>query len=225
MFYLRKTDGIFRSEEEVQAHINSTGKVIQPNAKPGDIRYVDFDDNGEINDADRQIVGNPWPKFDLGLVLNLEYKNFDLSTLWYGSFGQKVYNGSRAAVERFDDNSNYFVFEEGSEPFQENPNSDFPRLLYGDDRNSRGDTDRWLENGSYFRLRNVTLGYNFPKTLTERVKLNSARIYVTGQNLLTFTKYTGLDPDFTAPDIWRRGHDEVRYPNARTFLVGLQFNF
>lgn len=225
MFYLRKTDGLFRSEEEVLAHVNSTGKVIQPNAKPGDIRYVDFDDNGEINDADRQIVGNPWPKFDLGLVLNLEYKNFDLSTLWYGSFGQKVYNGSRAAVERFDDNSNYFVFEEGSEPFQENPNSDFPRLLYGDDRNSRGDTDRWLENGSYFRLRNVTLGYNFPKTLTERVKLNSARIYVTGQNLLTFTKYTGLDPDFTAPDIWRRGHDEVRYPNAKTFLVGLQFNF
>lgn len=225
MFFLRKTDGIFRSDEEVLAHVNSQGTIIQPNAKPGDIRYVDFDDNGQINDADRQIVGNPWPKFDLGLVLNLEYKNFDLSTLWYGSFGQDVYNGSRSAVERFDDNSNYFVFEKGREPYQENPNSDFPRLLYGDDRNSRGDTDRWLEKGSYFRLRNVTLGYNVPKTVAEKIHLTNARIYVTGQNLLTFTKYNGLDPDFTAPDIWRRGHDEVRYPNARTFLVGVQFNF
>ena len=225
MFFLRKTDGIFRSEEEVLNHVNSQGKIIQPNAKPGDIRYVDADDNGEINDADRQIVGNPWPKFDLGLVINLEYKNFDLSTIWYGSFGQEVYNGSRSTVERFDDNSNYFAFEKGSEPYQENPNSDFPRILYGDDRNARGDTDRWLEDGSYFRLRNVTLGYNIPKGFAERILLSNARIYVTGQNLLTFTKYDGLDPDFTAPDIWRRGHDEVRYPNAKTFLVGVQFNF
>jgi TonB-linked SusC/RagA family outer membrane protein len=225
MFYLRKTNGIFRSNEEVLAHVNSQGKVIQPNAKPGDIRYVDFDDNGEINDADRQITGNPWPRFDLGLVINLEYKNFDLSTLWYGSFGQKVYNGARSTVERFDDNSNYFAFEKGSEPYQENPNSDFPRILYGDDRNSRGDTDRWLENGSYFRLRNVTLGYNLPKTLSQRIRLTDARIYVTAQNLLTFTKYKGLDPDFTAPEFWRRGHDEIRYPNAKTFLVGVQFSF
>ena len=109
--------------------------------------------------------------------------------------------------------------------YQENPNSNFPRILYGDDRNARGDTDRWLEDGSYFRLRNVTLGYNVPKGFSERIRLSNARIFVTGQNLLTFTNYSGLDPDFTAPDIWRRGHDEVRYPNAKTFLVGLQFNF
>jgi TonB-dependent starch-binding outer membrane protein SusC len=224
MFYLRKTDGLFRSEEDVLNHVNSQGKVIQPNAKPGDIRYVDFDDNGEINDADRQIVGNPWPKFDLGLITNFEYKNFDLSLIWYGAFGQDVYNGSRAAVERFDDNSNYFAFDD-EKPYQEDPNSGFPRLLYGDDRNARGDIDRWLEDGSYFRLRNVTLGYNFPQPLAQRLHVNSARVFVTGQNLATFTKYKGLDPDFTAPDLWRRGHDEVRYPNARSFLVGLQFNF
>ncbi|MBL0739994.1 TonB-dependent receptor [Chryseolinea sp. Jin1] len=225
MFYLRKTDGIFRSEEEVLAHTNSKGVVIQPNAKPGDIRYVDFDDDGQINDGDRQITGNPWPTFDLGLVVNLEYRNFDLSTIWYGAFGQTVYNGSRSTVERFDDNSNYFAFKKGSEPYQENPNSGFPRILYGDDRNARGDTDRWLESGSYFRMRNITLGYNIPKDFAQRIHLNNARVYVTGQNLVTFSGYSGLDPDFTAPDIWRRGHDEVRYPNARTYLVGLQFNF
>ncbi|MBT1696096.1 TonB-dependent receptor [Fulvivirgaceae bacterium PWU4] len=224
MFYLRETNGLFRSAEDVLNHVNSQGKVIQPNAKPGDIRYVDFDDNGEINDADRHIVGNPWPTFDLGLITNFEYKNFDLSLIWYGAFGQDVYNGSRAAVERFDDNSNYFAFKD-QKPYQEDPNSNFPRLLYGDDRNARGDTDRWLEDGSYFRMRNVTLGYNLPRAFAERVHLNTARVFVTGQNLVTFTGYTGLDPDFTAPDLWRRGHDEVRYPNARTFLVGLQFNF
>jgi TonB-linked SusC/RagA family outer membrane protein len=223
MFYLRKTDGLFRSQEDVLNHVNSDGMVIQPNAKPGDIRYVDYDDNGTINDADRQIVGNPWPTFDLGLITNFEYRNFDLAMTWYGAFGQDVYNGSRSAVERFDDNSNYFAFE--GKPYQEDPNSDFPRLLYGDDRNARGDIDRWLEDGSYFRMRNITLGYNIPKAVAERAHLNNVRFYLTGQNLVTFTKYSGLDPDFTSPNLYRRGHDEVRYPNARTFLVGLQFSF
>lgn len=225
MFYLRKTDGIFRSAQEVQDHKSSSGVVIQPNAKPGDIRYVDFNDDGQINEGDRQIVGNPWPEFDLGLNFNMNYKGIDFSMMWYGAFGQDVYNGPRSTAERFDDNSNYFNFREGHEPYQENPNSDFPRLLYGDDRNSRGDIDRWLEDGSYFKLRNVTLGYTLPKNLLQAAKFEELRVYVTGQNLVTFTKYLGLDPDFTAPDLWRRGHDEVRYPNARTVSLGLQFRF
>ncbi|NJO69465.1 MAG: SusC/RagA family TonB-linked outer membrane protein, partial [Bacteroidetes bacterium] len=225
MFYLRKTDGLFRSEQEVQNHKNSSGIVIQPNAKPGDIRYADANDDGQINDADRQIVGNPWPEFDLGLNFNLNYRSFDFSMMWYGAFGQDIYNGPRSTAERFDDNSNYLNFRSGHEPYQENPNSDFPRILYGDDRNSRGDIDRWLEKGSYFKLRNLTLGYTLPKKLTERAKMSEFRVYLTGQNLLTLTKYRGLDPDFTAPDLWRRGHDEVRYPNARSVSVGLQFKF
>jgi TonB-linked SusC/RagA family outer membrane protein len=225
MFYLRKTDGLFRSAQDVQNHKNSSGLVIQPNAKPGDIRYVDFNDDGQINDADRQIVGNPWPVCDLGLNISMAYKGIDFSMMWYGAFGQDVYNGPRSTAERFDDNSNYFTFREGNEPYQENPNSDFPRLLYGDDRNSRGDTDRWLEDGSYFKLRNVTLGYTLPKRIMQAAKFEEMRVYVTGQNLLTFTKYLGLDPDFTAPDLWRRGHDEVRYPNARSISLGIQFKF
>lgn len=225
MFYLRKTDGLFRSEQDVLNHKSSSGIVIQPNAKPGDIRYVDFNDDGQINEADRQIVGNPWPVCDLGLNFNMSYKGIDFSMMWYGAFGQDVYNGPRSTAERFDDNSNYFTFRKGHEPYQENPNSDFPRLLYGDDRNSRGDIDRWLEDGSYFKLRNVTLGYTLPKKLLQAAKFEELRVYLTGQNLVTFTKYLGLDPDFTAPDLWRRGHDEVRYPNARAVSLGLQFKF
>jgi TonB-dependent starch-binding outer membrane protein SusC len=221
-FYLIKTAGLFQNDQDVLNHKNSKGVVIQPDAKPGDIRYVDYNDDGQINGSDRQFVGSPWAKFEMGANINISYKNFDLGIYGFGSFGSKIFNGPRSVMDRFDDNSNYRT---GIRPWTpENPNTDFPRIIYADQRNSRGDQDRWLEDGSYFKIRQLSLSYNVPKKYLLNF-FEQARFTITGQNLFTFTKYTGLDPEFIAPEIFRRGHDDAAYPNPRTFTIGAQITF
>ncbi|MDR2805305.1 MAG: hypothetical protein LBB85_06635 [Dysgonamonadaceae bacterium] len=125
----------------------------------------------------------------------------------------------------FADNSNYIRFEAGHEPYQENPNSDFPRIIYNDVRNTRGDTDYFLENGSYFRMKTIQVGYTFKKSILSYAGINSLRVYVSGNNLLTITGYKGLDPDFQNGDIWDKGTDNMAFPNPRSIQFGLQLNF
>lgn len=223
MFYLIKSDGIFQTEEEVLAHVNSEGTVIQPNAKPGDLRLVDYDDNGFISEAgDRQIVGSPWPEFEAGLNISASYKNFDISMQGFGAFGQKVWNGLRSLTERFADNSNYM---KGINPWTpENTNTNMPRLLYADDRNVKGVYDIWLEDGSFFKIQQLSVGYNIPmKKLTKYVQ--SARVAVSGQNLHTFTKYRGLDPEFQNGNKLEFGVDGIAYPTPTSYLFSLNVTF
>lgn len=223
MWYLLKTDGIFQSQDEVTNHKNSNGQVIQPNAKPGDIRFVDYNDDGQITNDDKQVVGNPWPKLETGLNLGASYKNFDFTMDWFGSFGAKVFNGPRSAMDGFSDNSNY---RKGIQPWTpENPNTDVPRALYASTLNSRGDIDRWLENGSFFRLKLLSLGYSVPSKLVQKIGFSNARASVSAQNLITFTKYTGLDPEFSNGSIFEKGFDFGAYPNVRTISFGLNFGF
>jgi hypothetical protein len=161
MWYLYKMNGIFQTENEILSYVNSQGKVIQPNAKPGDIMYDDYNDDGIISSEDRQLVGSPWPKLEMGLNLSCAWKGWDLGINGYGRFGQEVWNGSAAAAADFTNNQNNF---NGLMPWtQEHPVKDRPRIVFGDSRNSRGDQDRWLEDGSFFRLSEITLGYNLPE--------------------------------------------------------------
>lgn len=169
-FYLRKTDGIFRTQEEIDNYVTKGNHVPGPNEdkvpagtpimiegkRPqlGDVKYLDLNDDGQITDIDRDYCGSPWAKMQMSLVLNAEWKNFDFSMMWNGQFGNKIYNVSRWQGRLFADNSNYIRFEKGEEPYQVNPNSNTPRIIYGDFRNSR-DADRFLENGSYFRMKNM----------------------------------------------------------------------
>ena len=221
MFYTITTDGIFQNEAEVLAHKNSTGKVIQPNAKPGDIRYNDVNDDGQINNDDREICGNPWPKFEIGLNGQASYKNFDFSFAGFGSFGQDVFNGAASWMGGFSDNTNHLSGYKGWT--KENP-TDNPRVLYADNRNARGDQNRWIEKGSYFKIRQMTLGYTFDIPQIKQV-FDNLRVSVTGQNLITFTKYTGLDPEFKAPDIWVKGHDDAAYPSPKSVVFSLSVQF
>jgi len=224
-FYLLKTDGLFRTQADIDNYVTSDETPILINEKRpqlGDIRYIDTDDNGQINPNDRQIVGSPWADFTLSLNARLNYRDFDLYTMWYGQFGNDVLNGGMRQGRFFSDNSNYIRFEKGQEPYQENPNSDFPRIVYNDTRNTRGNMDFWLEKGSYFRMKTIQLGYTFNTTVTARLKINSLRMYVNGNNLLTFTKYKGLDPDFQNGDIWDRGTDNMAFPNPRSVQFGVQ---
>jgi TonB-linked SusC/RagA family outer membrane protein len=223
MFYLYKMLGIFQSEADVQNHVNSQGKVIQPNALPGDIIYDDYNDDGIISSEDRQIVGNPWPAFEAGLSLSVAYKNFDLSMNGYGRFGYDVRNGSAAATADFTGNQSNF---NGIVPWTpERPVTNFPRIVYGDTRNSRGDQDRWLEDGSFFRISEISIGYTLPKPICAKIGIDNLRLGATLQNLITFTKYSGLDPEFRDSGIFTLASDGCAFPNPRAVLFSLSFTF
>ncbi len=221
-WYLVKTDGLFRSREEVMSHRNSAGQLIQPNAQPGDTRYVDYNDDGMITDADRQHLGSTIPKYQAGMNMLLTYKGIDFQVQMTGSFGHTVYNGPRSGFDRFDDNSNYRADYNPWTP--QNPNGTDPRPIFGDSRNARPDQDRWLENGSYVRIKQIALGYNFPKPLLGKV-FSGARVYVNAQNLVTFTSYSGLDPEFLNTNIWDRTYDGGAFPNPKGFTFGAQLSF
>jgi TonB-dependent starch-binding outer membrane protein SusC len=221
MYYLIQTMGLFQNEQEVQSHTNSAGQVIQPNARPGDIRYLDANDDGRITGDDRVIVGNPWPKFEYGLNIAANWNNLDFRMVGYGAHGFDIFNGPRSLMDRFDDNSAYRA---GVQPWTpENPNTDFPRIIYADDRNSRGDIDRWLEDGSFFKIRQITLGYTIP-TAWFGGYVNRMRISATAQNLITITKYTGLDPEFRAPNLFQRTYDNHRFPTPKAVTFSIQLD-
>lgn len=223
MWYVLQTDGIFQNAQEVANYKNAAGKVIQPTAQPGDIRFKDNNGDGEITNSDKVVVGSPWAKYELGLNFNASYKNFTFNMDWFGSFGSKVFNGPRSVTDSFSDNSNYRA---GIQPWTpQNPNTDVPRAYYGSTINSRGDTDRWLENGSFARLKYIGLSYNVPDKLIKKIGFRNAQISISGQNLITITKYTGLDPEFSNNSIFEKGFDFGAFPNLRMVSFGLQFGF
>ncbi|WP_026309634.1 SusC/RagA family TonB-linked outer membrane protein [Niabella aurantiaca] len=223
MWYVLQTNGLFQSQDEVANYKNAEGKVIQPDAKPGDIRFVDNNGDGQITNDDKAIVGSPWPKLETGLNLGASYKNFEITMDWFGSFGSKVFNGPRSVTDRFDDNSNYRA---GIQPWTpENPNTDMPRVLYASTLNARGDTERWLENGNFFRLKLINLSYRLSDAFVKKIGFEHAQVSVSGQNLLTFTPYSGLDPEFSNTSIFEKGYDFGAYPNVRMVTFGLNFGF
>lgn len=222
-FYLYKMLGIFNSEEDVQAHVNSEGIVIQPDAAPGDIIYDDYDDNGAISSTDRQIVGSPWPKFEAGMSLYANWKGIDVNIMGHGRFGQMIWNGSRATAGDFTQSQNNFVT---LDPWTDtNRNTDQPRIVFGDTRNSRGDQDRWLEDGSFFRISEISFGYTIPDAIIKKVKIDKLRLGISFNNLITFTNYTGLDPDFYDNGIFAISIDSNAYPNTRSVMGSLTIGF
>lgn len=228
-WFVLKTDGIFQSQQEIDAYTNKNGDRIQPWAKPGDIKYLDSDGDGELNtDKDRVYAGSPWADFEVGALFNASYKNFSLNMQWYAVVGNQLYNRPRYQIDRMDQNTN---FRKDASPWTpSNTNTDMPRAAIGaPDQgiqfNVLPQTDRWLESGSYLRLRNIELGYNISKSALTRVGFTNARVFISGQNLLTFTKYTGLDPDITGVNIFERGLDNGQYPALRIISAGVNFGF
>ncbi|HEX2080447.1 MAG TPA: TonB-dependent receptor [Longimicrobium sp.] len=228
-FYLVRTDGIFQSAAEVQAHRSSNGTVIQPNAKPGDVRFVDVNDDGRINDDDREVAGSPIPELEGGLHMNATFRRFNVGLGLRGSYGAEVFNVARYWNERGDENHN---FREGYNPWRpDNTGTDDPRLVFGREGadNARANSDRWLEDGSYLRIQNVVLGYRIPESLTSRFGVSTGegtRVYLNIQNLHTFTSFSNWDPEIRGfDDPLSRGIDDGRiYPNARTVTIGLDLN-
>ncbi|RIA09438.1 TonB-linked SusC/RagA family outer membrane protein [Flavobacteriaceae bacterium MAR_2010_72] len=226
-WYLLKTDGIFQSQAEIDAHALN-GNPIQPFAQPGDIRFVDVNGDGSITDEDRDFSGSsPWPTLQTGLQFGANYKNFDLSMQFVGIFGNEIFNSVRSVLDSYQ-NTN---FRSDINPWTpNNTNTSDPRIgVATNDQglvdNARFSSDRWLENGSYVRLRNIQLGYNFGDSVLEKLKMSSLRIYASGQNVFTITDYSGLDPDVQGNGIMERGVDSGNWPSSRIFSFGINLEF
>jgi TonB-dependent starch-binding outer membrane protein SusC len=235
-FYGFVAEKIFQSESEIyyaDAIDGNSATRYQPNPRPGDIKFKDLNGDGVINDQDRTFIGSPFPDFAYGLSANAAYKGFDLSFLFQGTQGNEVYNAIRFWTEGMQRNFNYDENTLQRWRSEANPgNGSVPRGVQGDfNNNTRGST-RFLEDGSYLRLRNITLGYNFGDVIKGRLgNMTNLRAYVTGTNLLTFTRYTGYDPEVGREDPgnsgnnFTRGLDPGLYPLARSVIFGVQFGF
>jgi len=228
-WYVLKTNGIFQSQAEIDAHKGKTGQVLQPWSKPGDIRYVDVDDNGMLDlDKDRYYAGSPWADFETGLQLNASYKSFSINMQWYAVVGNQLYNRPRYSVDRMDQNTNFR--KDASFWTPQNQSTEWPRAAIGApdqgiQYNVLPQSDRWLESGSYLRLRNLEFAYTFSKASLKNIGFTSSRIFVSGQNLLTITNYKGLDPDIAGVNIFERGLDNGQYPALRIISAGINFGF
>lgn len=222
-FWLIPAEGYFNSVEEVEAY-NKDGVLIQPSAEPGDIKFRDVNDDGTINDEDRIYCGSPFPTFTYALNGNITYKNFDFSLGFQGVAGNKIYNATRQTLEDVTKGTN-FLASCLDYWTPENKDAAHPRLIWTDpNRNTRAESDRYLEDGSYFRLRNVQIGYTLPKSIFKGV-IKSARVYVNAENLFTITSYTGYTPDVNSTNVYSRGFDEFIYPSNRTFMLGVNVTF
>lgn len=218
-FYGFRTAGIFQNQAEIDAYKNSSDGLIQPNARPGDFRWVDTDGNGSIGDNDKQFLGSNIPKYTFGLTLNLDYKNFDFMVFTQGAAGNKIFQGLR----RLDvGNANYQTIALNRWT-GEGTSNDFPRLTNNDTNGNFGKmSDFYLENGDYLRLKLVQLGYTLPTDAVSKIGASKVRFYVTAENLLTLTKYTGYDPEIGGGVF---GIDKGIYPQARTFMLGANLQF
>ena len=213
VFYGYVTDGIFQNQSEVNTH------AVQPGAEPGDIRFRDLNNDGAINDSDRTVIGNPNPSWLFSMNNSLSYKGFELSVFLQGIAGNKIYNANN-----IDNTGMAAAYNQTTDVLKrwqgEGTSNSMPRAVFGDPNQNTRVSDRFVENGSYLRLKNITLSYTFPKQWLQKAQIENARLSLSCENVATITGYSGFDPE-----VGINGIDQNRYPISRTFSLGLNFNF
>lgn len=213
VFYGYVTDGIFQNQSEVNTH------AVQPGAEPGDIRFRDLNNDGVINDSDRTVIGNPNPSWLFSMNNSLSYKGFELSVFLQGIAGNKIYNANN-----IDNTGMAAAYNQTTDVLKrwqgEGTSNSMPRAVFGDPNQNTRVSDRFVENGSYLRLKNITLSYTFPKQWLQKTQIENARLSLSCENVATITGYSGFDPE-----VGINGIDQNRYPISRTFNLGLNFNF
>jgi len=222
-FWGYETDGIIQNEAEVAAYVGGPDNTPYfKDAKPGDVRFVDKNNDGEISDLDKVMLGDPNPDHILGLQLNFDYKGAYLQLTSNGQFGQQV---AMAYHQATGPTSNYSTDIYEQRWHGEGTSNVWPLLSLKSHRNLQYVSDLYIYNADFFRISNVTIGYDLKKLFT-KMPLTEARVYVSGKNLHTFTKYPGMDPEVGyGPDKWASGIDVGLYPSARTYLVGVSLTF
>lgn len=218
-FYGFVTDGIFQNYEEIAKHaIQTAGTDPTTSTAPGDIRFKDLNGDGIINDQDRTNIGNANPNFTYGLTNTVSYKNLELTVFMQGSQGNKVLNFTRWYTEGGVSNGNYSNDVIGRWTGEGTSNS-MPRLILNDPNGNNRVSDRFVEDASYLRMKNIRLAYTLPVKWTGLLKLKRTQFYISAQNLFTITNYSGMDPEVGG------GVDIGFYPQARTFLAGATIEF
>lgn len=216
-FYGYVTDGLFQNRQEIEAHA-----FQNENTAPGDIRFKDLNEDGIINNFDRDYIGNPTPDFTYGINADFEYKGFDVSLFLQGIQGNDIFNG----IVRYDfsyTNRPQSVLNRWTGAGTSNTE---PRVTVNDPNFNARVSDRFVEDGSYIRLKNVQIGYSLPKSIVSKLKIDKFRLYLSAQNLLTITDYSGLDPEIGATQgALDLGIDRGFYPQSRTFLGGVNITF
>ena len=215
-FYGYKTDGIFQNQAEIDAYVNKDGEKLLPNAVPGDVRFVDVNGDGVFNDLDRTDIGNGTPDWTYGLNFSLGWKGLDFSMLWQGTLGNDVFDATRRTDVRMTNLPSYML----NRWTGEGTSTRIPRFVIGDNSSNWQSSDLYVYDGSYLRLKNIQLGYTLPSKLTSKVFIQSLRLYVAAENLFTFTKYHGYDPEISSGGT-SLGIDYGVYPQARTFTFGV----
>jgi hypothetical protein len=220
-FWGYKTMGIFQNEQDIQNYKNKDGQLIQPNARPGDFRWADLNGDGRITDGDldKTFLGSNIPKYTFGFTINMDFRGFDFMAFAQGVAGNKIFQGLR----RLDIISANYSSRAMSRWHGEGTSTDFPRLSNTDpNRNFSRMSDFYLEDGDYLRLKVLQIGYTLPANVFKKIGASRLRVYVTAENLLTLTKYTGYDPEVGGGVF---GIDRGQYPQARGFMGGLQLSF
>ena len=214
-FYGYKTAGVFQNMAEVSAYTNADGGLIMPDAQPGDLRFVDVNGDGKITEDDRTNIGNGTPKWTFGLNIGAEWKGFDLSVFFQGVSGVDVFD----ATYRQDISSGNYPTWMLDRWTGEGTSNRLPILKQGDSKNWVI-SDIYVRDGSYLRLKNLTLGYTLPRTITQKIRIERLRVYGRVENLFTWTKYWGFDPEIGTSST-SLGVDYGVYPQARTWTVGV----
>lgn len=220
-FYGMKTGGIFQSWEEVNAYTNSKGELLQPKAQPGDVRFVDYNKDGVVDDTDRTKIGKGMPDWTYGLTLTADWKGIDLNLFFQGTIGNDVFDfAQRGDIPAM--NRPTWILDrwmgEGSSDY-------IPRMTAQNPNGNWRSSDLYVKNGSYMRLKTAQLGYTLPAIWTRKASIQRLRVYVSAENLLTFTGYDGFDPELASGGYTTIGVDKGIYPQSRTISLGANITF
>ncbi|MBQ5985471.1 MAG: TonB-dependent receptor [Bacteroidales bacterium] len=218
-FFGYKTDGIFQNQAEIDSYVGTSGAKIMPAAVPGDVRFVDVNGDGKISDDDRTFIGNGTPDWTWGVNFSASWRNFDFYMLWQGTVGNDIFDATRR-TDISETNLPAYMLNRWT---GEGTSNKYPRFVRGDSVNWQS-SDLYIQDGTYGRLKNIQLGYTLPERLTRTVFVSSLRLYVSAENLLTMTSYRGYDPEISSGGT-SLGVDYGVYPQARTFLFGINLKF
>jgi TonB-linked SusC/RagA family outer membrane protein len=239
VFYGYIADGIFQTQEEVNAHARqAVNSDPRRSTAPGDIRWRDINEDGVINSEDRAVMGNPWPDYEGGITNNLSFKGFDVTGFIQFSQGNDIFNGIRTYMDRYGSDGDNHTTLAMKRWRPDHPNTTEPRAIWGDPNQNSRTSSRFIEDGSFVRLKNLVVGYRLPigssaasqswgSWIGEKTGLRNARVYVQAQNLITKTKYTGYDPEVNSSgnSSTTRGWDFYALPQPRTITFGFNVGF
>ncbi|WP_102408108.1 TonB-dependent receptor [Parabacteroides bouchesdurhonensis] len=224
-FYGWKTDGLYQNAAEIQNDPNIKNDPRKSSISPGDVRFIDINNDGIIDEKDRTYIGDPNPNVILGLQTQFGYKGFDLSMNFIGSFGADLYNADR--MQGLDPSFSYNMYSETLNRWHgEGTSNSIPRMTTLRTNQNHRTSDLFIESGDFVKLKNITLGYTIPNNLLKKISINNLRLFVSAENLFTITSYSGYSPEIGYTDgNKQKGVDYAQYPQSRKFTFGLNLNF